>query len=53
MDRLIGAQEVYGRDAGSRGADIERFGELNELRTRRVCSPQKDWDLDAYARRSA
>jgi hypothetical protein len=33
VDRLIGAQKMHGRNTGSGGADIESFGELNELCT--------------------
>jgi len=38
-------------DASSSRANIERFGELDETRPKRVGTPQKNGDLDANAGR--
>ncbi len=42
--------KVGGGDAGSRGADIQRLGEFNELRPGGVDCPQEHGHLETDAR---
>ncbi len=41
---------MSGSDAGTRRADVERFGELDEVDTRGVRSTQEDRDLQPDSR---
>jgi hypothetical protein len=45
MNCLIGPENVCGGDAGPRGTDIQRLGQLDELGAGNISSPQEDGDL--------
>lgn len=49
MNRLTEPKDVRGGDTGSTCADIERFGQFDELCPGRVRSTKKDRHLDANA----
>jgi len=49
MNHLTGPEQVAGSDACTGRADIERLGQLNELRAREVHSPQEYRHLEANA----
>ena len=47
MYDLLGSQNVSRGNTGARSADVQRLGELNELSTGRISSPNKDRYLQA------
>jgi len=47
MNDLVGPKHVCGRDTGPGSANIEGFGEFDEIDARSVVSPQEDGDLQA------
>jgi hypothetical protein len=53
LNKLVYAQRVSRRDTSTKRADIQRLGELNELNSRRIRSPQENWHLQPDPRRSA
>jgi hypothetical protein len=50
VNNLTWPEKVGGGDAGSRGADIQRLGEFNELRPGGVDCPQEHGHLETDAR---
>ena len=50
MNDLIGAENVGRGYTSARGADVERFCELDEFGPGCVCRAQEDWHLQANAR---
>jgi len=53
MNGLIGLENVRRGDAGPSGADIESFGELDELRARDIDSSKEDGNLQPKAGRAS
>ena len=53
MDDLIGAQDMSGRNTGTRGTDVERLRKLDKLSSRGVRRAQENGHLQANARGSS
>jgi hypothetical protein len=49
LDNLFSLKDMRGSDAGTCGADIESFGELDKINAQSIGAPQEYRNLDANA----
>src|SRR5713226_305036 len=53
MDNMVEPQHPGAGQEGPGGADIQRLGQVEELRSARVHTTDKHWNLQANTRRTA
>ena len=49
LDNLFQLKKMCGRNASTCRADVERLGQLDEPRAKRIRTPQENGDLDTNA----